>query len=65
MFTAELNNLVLFATNISNAYLEAYTGEPLAFIAGPEFDELEGHTMIVVKALYGIAGCCQLGKSSS
>ena len=55
-FTAKLNNLVLFATDVSNAYLEAYTGEPLVFTAGPEFGELEGHTMIVVKALYGIAG---------
>ena len=33
-----------------------YTGDPLVFTAGPEFGELEGHTMVVVKALYGIPG---------
>ena len=43
-------------TDISNAYIESYTGDPLVFTAGPEFGELEGHTMVVVKALYGIPG---------
>ena len=55
-FAAELNNLELVGTDISNAYLEAYTGDPLVFTAGPEFGDLEGHTMVVVKALYGIPG---------
>ena len=26
----------------------------MAFIAGPEFGDLQGHTMIIVKALYGL-----------
>ena len=55
-FAGELNNLELMGMDISIAYLEAYTGDPLVFTAGPEFSELEGHTMVVVKALYGIPG---------
>jgi hypothetical protein len=51
---AELNNLGLMAGDVGNAYLEAYTEEKVCFTAGPEFGELEGHTMIIVKALYGL-----------
>jgi hypothetical protein len=43
-FLAELNKLALWATDIGNAYLESYTKEKVAFIAGPEFGEHEGHT---------------------
>ena len=43
-FAGGLDNLKLMGTDISNAYLEAYTGDPLVFTAGPEFGELEGHT---------------------
>ena len=53
MLIAEINQLEAWCTDIGNAYLEAYTEELLYIIAGPEFGELEGHTMIVVKALYG------------
>ena len=53
MLIAEINQLEAWCTDIRNAYLEAYTEELLYIIAGPEFGELEGHTMIVVKALYG------------
>ena len=51
---AELNNLGLMAGDVGNAYLEAYTEEKVCFTAGPEFGDLEGHTMIIVKALYGL-----------
>ena len=54
VFLAELNGLELWATDIGNAYLEAYTKEKVAIIAGPEFGELEGHTLIVSRALYGL-----------
>ena len=55
IFLAELNGLELWATDIGNAYLEAYTKEKVAIIAGPEFGpELEGHTLIVSRALYGL-----------
>ena len=43
------------SSDISNAYLEAYNGDPIVFVAGPEFGDLEGHTMIVIKALYGLS----------
>jgi hypothetical protein len=33
-------------------YLEAYTSEKVAFIAGPEFGSWQG-TLHVIKALYG------------
>jgi transposase InsO family protein len=54
IFLAELNDLDLWATDIGNAYLEAYTTEKVAIIAGPEFGELEGHTLLVSRALYGL-----------
>ena len=54
-FLAELNDLELWGTDIGNAYLESYTSEKVAFVAGPEFGpELEGHTCIIRKALYGL-----------
>ena len=37
-----------------NASLEAYTREKLFLKAGPEFGPLEGHYLIVRKALYGL-----------
>jgi hypothetical protein len=42
--------------DVGNAYLEALTNELIYFIAGPEFAAfgLEGHTMILFKALYGL-----------
>ena len=54
IFIAELNALDILAGDIGNAYLEALTREKIYFIAGPEFGELEGTIMIVVKALYGL-----------
>ena len=53
-FLAELNGLELMAADIGNAYLEAYTKEKVAFVAGPEFGPLAGHTLIIHKALYGL-----------
>ena len=54
VFLAELNELELWSTDIGNAYLEAETNEKVVIRAGPEFGELEGHMMIIVKALYGL-----------
>ena len=39
---------------IRNAYLEAKTKEKLYIVAGPEFEELEGHILVIYKALYGL-----------
>ena len=54
IFLAELNGQRLWATDIGNAYLEAYTQESVYIVAGPEFGDLEGHILIIVKALYGL-----------
>ena len=54
IFLAELNGLDTWATDIGNAYLEAETLEKVYIVAGPEFGELEGHTLVVFKALYGL-----------
>jgi len=53
-FLAELNDLDLWATDVGNAYLEALTEEKIYIITGPEFRELEGHILIIRKALYGL-----------
>ena len=53
-FLAELNDLELMAADVGNAYLEAHTKEKVAFIAGPEFGPLEGHVLLIRKALYGL-----------
>ena len=54
IFLAELNGLEAHATDIGNAYLEALTQEKVCIKAGPEFGELEGHMLVVYKALYGL-----------
>jgi len=54
LFLAKLNGLTTWATDIGNAYLEADTMEKVYIIAGPEFGTLQGHTLIIVKALYGL-----------
>jgi Reverse transcriptase (RNA-dependent DNA polymerase) len=54
IFIAELNSLQLWGADASSAYLEANTQEKVYFIAGGEFGNLEGHTLLVDKALYGL-----------
>ena len=53
-FLAELNGLELWSTDVGNAYLETVTHEKVCFIARPEFGELEGHTLLIYKAQYGL-----------
>ena len=53
VFLSQLNNLEIWGADVGNAYLEAYTDEKLYIMAGPEFKELQGHLLIMVKALYG------------
>ena len=43
-----------WATGIGNAYLEALTSEKVRIRAGLEFGDLEGHLLIIYKALYGL-----------
>jgi hypothetical protein len=51
---AELDALTTWAGDIGNAYLEAYAKEKVYFVTGPEFGELEGHTLVMAEALYGL-----------
>ena len=44
----------VWAADIGNAYLEATTKEKLYIVAGPEFDKLHGHILVIHKALYGL-----------
>ena len=53
-FLAKLNNLPIYSTDISSAYLEASTKEKVYIIAGSEFGELESYTLIINKALNGL-----------
>ncbi len=54
LFLAELNDMEVWATDIGNAYLEATTYEKLYIIGGSEFGDLEGHILVIQKALYGL-----------
>ena len=54
IFLAELNGLELYAADVGNAYLEAKTKEKVYFVAGDGFGDLQGHTLIIFKALYGL-----------
>ena len=53
MFLAELNDLQLWGADVGNAYLQALTKEKLYIVAGPEFEELQGHVLVMYNALYG------------
>ena len=53
VFLSQLNDLEIWGADVGNAYLEAYTDEKLCIIAGPEFKELQGHLLIMIKAFYG------------
>jgi Reverse transcriptase (RNA-dependent DNA polymerase) len=54
VFLAKLNSLELWGANVGNAYLEAKPKEKVSIVGGPEFGSLEGHTLLVDKALYGL-----------
>ena len=53
VFLSQLNDLEIWVADVGNAYLDAYTDEKFRIIAGPEFKELQGHLLIMIKALYG------------
>ena len=54
LFMAANNNLDVMVADISNAYLYADTKEKVYTIGGPEFGNLQGRTMIIDKACYGL-----------
>ena len=47
-------------TDVGNAYLQALTREKLYIVGGPEFEEIQGHVLVMYKALYGTrsGGAC-------
>ena len=49
---SQLNDLEIWGADVGNAYLQAYTDEKLCIIAGPEFTEIQGYLLIMIKALY-------------
>ena len=49
-----MNQLNLWGADIGNAYLEAKTRGKVYIIRGVGFGELEEHTLIIFKALYGL-----------
>ena len=53
IFLAKLNKLEVWGADIGNVYFETKTKEQLYIVAGPEFEELEGHILVIYKALYG------------
>ena len=53
VYLSQLNDFEIWGAGVGNAYLEAYTDQKLCIIAGPEFKELQGHLLIMIKALYG------------
>ena len=50
IFIAKLNNMKVWGADIGNAYLEATTKEKLHIVAGPEFEELQVHILVIHKA---------------
>ena len=52
VFLSQLNDFEIWGADVGNAYLEAYTDQKLCIIAGPEFKELQGHLLIMIKALH-------------
>ena len=49
-----MNGLKLTGGDVGNTYLEAHTSEKVCVCAGPEFGPLEGHLLIIKKALCGL-----------
>ena len=47
-------------TDVGNAYPQALTRKKLYIVGGPEFEELQGHVVVMYKALYGTrsGGAC-------
>ena len=53
IFFAEPNNLELWRADFGNAYLQALTRERLYIVGALKFEELQGHILVMYKALYG------------
>ena len=51
---AALNDLNILVADIGNAYINAMTKEKVYTIAGKEFGDHAGQTIIITRALYGL-----------
>ena len=62
MFLAELNNMELWGADVGNASrLDSPQGEDqLYIVGGSESEELQGHVLVMYKALYGRSGCLMM-----
>ena len=58
IFLAKLNNMKVWGADIGNALLEATTKEKIYIVASPELKELQGHILVIHKALYGLMNSC-------
>ena len=60
LFLVELNGHDSWGACIGNACLEAFTNEKVCIVARPEFGPLEGHNLIILKALHELrtSGLC-------
>ena len=54
LLIAALNELDLQAADVENAYLLAKCREKVCIVAGPEFGDMKGKTLIINRALYGL-----------
>jgi hypothetical protein len=54
VFLAELNKFQLWRADVGNAYLESTTKEKVYIVGGPEFRSLEGHSLVIDCAQYGL-----------
>ena len=54
IFLAEFNQLDRWATDISNAYLEAKTSEKVHINVVQKFEDKQGNTLILIRSVYHI-----------
>jgi hypothetical protein len=54
-FLSELNKLELWGNDVGNSYLKATTKEKVYIVGGPEFGDLEGHTLVIHMAFMDLA----------
>ena len=47
--------LTTMVDDVENAYLKAYTQRKVYFIAGSQFDPLDGHTMVIARHCMNLA----------
>jgi hypothetical protein len=52
MFLGELHSLQVDTANVGKAHLMAFTKDKLYIIAGPEFGDWQGSSLVIIIALY-------------